>query len=38
MDRNSAMTIIKVMGGVEEYRNVKFYDFTSARKMMTRVV
>ena len=38
VDRNSAMTTIKVMGIIEEYRNVKFYDFTSARKMMTRVV
>ena len=26
------------MGNIEEYRNLKFYDFTSARKMMTRVV
>ena len=38
VDRNSATLTIKVMGSVEEYRNIKFFDFTSARKMMTRVV
>ena len=38
VDRNSAMLTIKVMGEIEEYRNIKFFDFTSARKMMTRVV
>lgn len=38
VDRNSAMTTIQVQGKTEEYRNIKFFDFTSARKMMTRVV
>lgn len=38
IDRNSAVITIKVQGKIEEYRNVKFYDFTSARKMMSRVV
>jgi len=38
VDRNSAQLTIKVMGEIEEYRNLKFFDFTSARKMMTRVV
>lgn len=38
VDRNSAMTTIKVMGQIEEYQNLKFYDFTAARRMMTRVV
>eukprot|EP00353_Schmidingerella_taraikaensis_P014348 CAMPEP_0185593654 /NCGR_PEP_ID=MMETSP0434-20130131/72164_1 /TAXON_ID=626734 ORGANISM="Favella taraikaensis, Strain Fe Narragansett Bay" /NCGR_SAMPLE_ID=MMETSP0434 /ASSEMBLY_ACC=CAM_ASM_000379 /LENGTH=48 /DNA_ID= /DNA_START= /DNA_END= /DNA_ORIENTATION= len=38
VDRNSALITIKVMGKLEEYRNLKFFDFTSARKMMTRVV
>ena len=38
VDRDSSLLKIKVMGEVEEYRNIKFYDFTSARKMMSRVV
>ena len=38
VDRNSALLTIKVLGEIEEYRNIKFFDFTSARKMMTRVV
>ena len=38
IDRNSAVITIKVMGKIEEYKNIKFYDFTSARKMMSRVV
>lgn len=38
IDRNSAVFTIKVQGKIEEYRTVKFYDFTSARKMMTRIV
>ena len=38
VDRNSATFTIKVNGQIEEYQTVKFYDFTSARKMMTRVV
>lgn len=32
------MFTIKVNGELEEYRNIKFYDFSSSRKMMTRVV
>ena len=38
VDRNSATIQIRVQGEIEEYNNLKFYDFTSARKMMTRVV
>ena len=38
IDRTSAVFTIKVQGVIEEYRTVKFYDFTSARKMMTRIV
>ena len=38
VDRDSAVFTIKVLGKIEEYRTVKFYDFTSARKMMTRIV
>ena len=38
IDRNSATFTIKVNGKIEEYQTVKFFDFTSARKMMTRVV
>ena len=38
IDRNSAVFTIRVLGKIEEYRTVKFYDFTSARKMMTRIV
>mmetsp|Transcript_18979 Transcript_18979/g.23501 ORF Transcript_18979/g.23501 Transcript_18979/m.23501 type:complete len:156 (+) Transcript_18979:205-672(+) len=38
VDRNSTFFTIKVQGKLEEYKTVKFFDFTSARKMMTRVV
>ena len=38
IDRTSAIITIKVQGEIEEYKNIKFYDFTSARKMMSRVV
>ena len=38
IDRNSAVFTIKVNGEIEEYQTIKFFDFTSARKMMTRVV
>lgn len=38
VDRDSSVITIKVLGLVEEYRSLKFFDFTSARKMMTRVV
>ena len=27
-----------MLGEIEEYRTLKFFDFTSARKMMTRIV
>jgi hypothetical protein len=36
--RDSSHLWIKVMGKIEKYKNVKFYDFTSERKMMTRIV
>jgi magnesium-transporting ATPase (P-type) len=36
--RDSGTLTIKVKGKLEVYRNLKFYDFTSDRKMMTRVV
>lgn len=38
LGRDSSHLWIKVMGKVEKYRNIKFYDFTSERKMMTRIV
>jgi magnesium-transporting ATPase (P-type) len=38
IDRNSTFFKIKVQGVIEEYKTIKFFDFTSARKMMTRVV
>ena len=38
IDRNSAIFTIKVQGEIEEYKTIKYFDFTSARKMMTRVV
>ena len=38
IDRTSAIFTIKVLGEIEEYRTLKFFDFTSARKMMTRIV
>jgi len=36
--RDSSHLTIKVMGKIEIYKNIKFYEFTSERKMMTRVV
>ena len=38
IDRDSSVLRILVKGEVEVYRNLKFYDFTSARRMMTRIV
>ena len=38
IDRNSQIFTIRVLGEIEEYRTLKFFDFTSARKMMTRIV
>ena len=38
VDRNSSSFTIEVEGKIEEYRTLKFFDFTSARKMMTRIV
>ena len=38
VDRNSTFFTIKVLGKQEVYKTIKFYDFTSARKMMTRIV
>ncbi len=38
IDRTTAEITIKVQGEIEKYKNIKFYDFTSARKMMSRVV
>jgi len=38
IDRDSSNFKIKVEGKLEEYRSIKFYDFTSARRMMTRIV
>ena len=38
MDRDSATFTIKIDGRIETYKNIKFYDFDSARKMMSRVV
>ena len=38
IDRDSATFTIKINGVKETYKNIKFYDFDSARKMMTRVV
>lgn len=38
IDRNSAIITIKVQGQLEKYRTVKFFDFTSSRKMMSRIV
>ena len=38
IDRDSAVLRILVKGELEVYRNLKFYDFTSARRMMTRIV
>ena len=38
IDRDSSTFKIKVEGKMEEYRTLKFFDFTSSRKMMTRIV
>lgn len=38
VDRNSADITLKVLGKTEVWANVKFYDFDTDRKMMTRVV
>jgi len=38
VDRDSSYIRIKVRGKIETYRNLKFFDFTSERKMMSRVV
>lgn len=38
VDRNSSELTIKVLGKTEIYKNIKFFDFTSDRKMMTRIV
>ena len=38
IDRDSSVLRIQVKGELEVYRNLKFYDFTSARRMMTRIV
>ena len=38
VDRDSSVLRIMVQGQLEVYKNIKFYDFTSERKMMTRIV
>lgn len=38
IDRDSSNFKIKVQGKLETYKTIKFFDFTSARKMMTRIV
>jgi magnesium-transporting ATPase (P-type) len=38
VDRDSSTFTIEINGQKEKYKNIKFYDFDSARKMMTRVV
>ena len=38
IDRDSSVLRIMVQGKMEVYKNIKFYDFTSERKMMTRIV
>lgn len=38
IQRDSAEFVIRVDNKLEHYDNLKFYDFDSARKMMTRVV
>lgn len=38
IDRDSSQLRIKVKGKIEVYKNLKFFDFTSDRKMMTRIV
>ena len=38
IDRDSSVLRIMVQGQIEAYKNIKFYDFSSERKMMTRIV
>ena len=38
IDRDSATFTIEIDGRIETYKNIKFFDFDSARKMMTRIV
>lgn len=38
LERDSSIFRIKVQGRLELWRNIKFFDFTSERKMMTRIV
>ena len=38
IERDSATIKLKVKGNIETYRNIKFFGFTSGRKMMTRIV
>ena len=38
IERDSSSLKIEIDGQVEVYDNLKFFDFDSARKMMTRVV
>ena len=38
IERDSSFFHIEVLGKREVYKNIKFYDFTSERKMMTRIV
>jgi magnesium-transporting ATPase (P-type) len=38
VSRDSSTLTLKVKGQIEVYKNIKFYDFTSERKMMTRIV
>ena len=38
IDRDSSYFKIMIDGEEETYKNIKFFDFTSARRMMTRVV
>jgi len=38
IERDSSIFRISVRGNREAYKNIKFYDFTSERKMMTRIV
>ena len=38
ISRDSSHLKIRVQGKIETYKNIKFYEFTSERKMMTRIV
>ena len=38
IDRDSSRFHIEINGVKETYKNIKFYDFDSSRKMMSRVV